>query len=227
MNLLGFTVWLICRHSIIWLCFPQKCLWIIFLNPEYWTWSAPSDPPVFCTLVVLYYPIYIGCFFTYPPAFHSSPWAAGVTGAVEPLTHLWVWHHSYFHHVRAWLHTESPEVAPMRDARVTNDVVEAYVTSSLDPISSQQEGHTSHALHRVLPLAQPQTLCTVATFLIEQKGEHWKNRKQFIKKKLIIGLNLQHLRVSDIIIVIEAKKIKHYRRNRIWPILTNKNYTNA
>lgn len=71
---------------------------------------------------------------------------------------------------------ESPVVTAMWDAHVTNDVIKAYVTSSLDPISSQQKGHSSCTLHRVPPLAQPQTLCTVATFLIEQEAEHWKNK---------------------------------------------------
>lgn len=79
---------------------------------------------------------------------------------------------------------ESPVVAAMRDSCVTDDVIKAYVTSSLNTISSQQEGHASHAVHRVLALAQPQTLCAVAAFLVEQETEHCgKTNSSFLKVK--------------------------------------------
>lgn len=95
------------------------------------------------------------------------PGATRVPGVVDPLQQLGIRGHAHLDQVGVGLHTEGPVVSALRDARVTDDVVQAHVAACLHALSSQQEGHAGHALHRVTALAQRQPLRAEAAIVVE------------------------------------------------------------
>lgn len=59
----------------------------------------------------------------------------------------------------------------LRDARVTNYVVQADVAARLHPVGCEEEGHARHVLHGVSPLVQNEALRAESAFVTEQEAE--------------------------------------------------------
>lgn len=67
-------------------------------------------------------------------------------------------------------------VPALRDARVTDYVVQADVAARLHSVGCEEEGHARHILHSVSPLVQKEALRAEAAFVTKQEAEHCRGR---------------------------------------------------
>lgn len=82
-------------------------------------------------------------------------------------------------------------VPALRDARVTDYVVETDVAARLHSVGGEEKGHARHILHSVSPFVQKEALCTEAAFVTKQEAERcrpsWSDKRK--KRDRIIESN--------------------------------------
>lgn len=71
-------------------------------------------------------------------------------------------------------------VPSLRDARVSNDVVQSDVAARLHTVGGQEEGHACHVLHGVPPLVQKEPLCAEAALVAEQESKSCCKRQDWM-----------------------------------------------
>lgn len=120
------------------------------------------------------------------------PGATRVPGVVDPLQQLGIRGHAHLDQVGVGLHTEGPVLSALRDARVTDDVVQAHVAACLHALSSQQEGHAGHTLHRVTQLTQRQPLRAEAALVIEQEAKYYRRESNDTKGTASAAHRISH-----------------------------------